>query len=285
MHSTWAISPFSIKYGEFQVSIKVAVNDRGDFVVSRTDDKTGKIKDGTVYVPEDMDSMETLARVFKTQQRAHGAIRRAFLSFAAMVAASTRLDGFVGKADKASGKLPKELKAAWRDAESAMFDLMVQQGCAWWHHKDKATGETVFDEQGKQQALGLLRADANYERVAGVVRKFLGFVGLRPARDDGRLYPVEVMLAMIAEVMPKPETTGETGIVATLDECIQQWDALVKDADMNRATVIRGQLVALLSKVDDLRDELAKIATQSRTAAGAVAAEAINNAMKQDALV
>jgi hypothetical protein len=266
--------------------VKVSTNEKGDFVVARTDDKTGTVKDGTVYAAEQRDDISTVAKVFRQNERAHGAIRRAFLSFCALVASQPRLDGFIGKADKELGKLPKELKAAWRDAESAIFDQFVTEGCAWWAEKDKATGETKFDEMGKQKALSILRADANYERVAATVRKFIGFVGLRPARDDGRLYPVEVMLAMIAEAMPRTNNPENSGIVADLDKMIQEWDALTKDADMNQATVIRGQLVALLSKVDDLREELAKVATQARTSAGAVAAAAIHNAKTtEDALL
>lgn len=171
---------------------KIVVEPSADsslYVITTTSDK-GAVKQESVKA-EPIMAVGQMARVLSTAVKAHGAYRNAALTFLGLVYTQQCLNGFAASADKATGKVSSEFKAAVRDAETATVKQLVTDGVL-----------KLKDEPAIQEFLSVLRDDKNYSNAKVTTNRYFGIVGSNCVTQSGYVVPVPVMQAHIRDALP-----------------------------------------------------------------------------------
>ena len=180
-----------------------------------------------------------MGKVLSTAVKAHGAYRVAALTFLGLVYQQQCLNGFAGSADKATGKVSTEFKAAVRDAETSAVKQLAAEG--------------VFkfkDEPALQEFLSTLRDDKNYSNAKVTTNRYFGIVGDICVTQSGFVVPVPVMQARIKDVLPVEEKDDSiAGMLRAVHE------------KMAKITIESGDAIDSLSLVNALRSTLEGIVT------------------------
>lgn len=183
------------------MTVEIQTLENGVFQLLKTNDKTGKVTDAEKIQAERVLEPQAIGTVIGQQIKTHGAVRLGWLSFLSLVLASPRLDGFKGTADRATGKVSNEFKAAVRDAESDAVRGLVAANAI---KLPVVKGDN--DELRLQRFLSTLRDDKNYSNAKVTANKYFALVGHNVVTDGGYIVPVPVMQAAIAAVVDKVET-------------------------------------------------------------------------------
>lgn len=194
----------------------------GVYQISKIDERTGKVNDVIVEKADHILDPHQLGVVISQTVKGSLSRRAAFCSFLGLVYGHPRLDGFKGSADRATGKVSVEFKAAVRDVESAVVSDLVQAG----HIKLPKTGNP---EENLQAFLSQLRDDKNYSNVKVTTNKYFALVGVNCTTQSGFIVPVPVMQAQIAEVVERP--TVDNSIAAKLKAIKEKMDSGTIAAD------------------------------------------------------
>ena len=180
------------------MTVEIQTLENGVFQLVKTNDKTGKVTDAEKIQADKVLEPSAIGSVIGQQIKTHGAVRLGWLSFLSLVLASPRLDGFKGTADRATGKVSNEFKAAVRDAESDAVRGLVAANAI---KLPVVKGDN--DELRLQRFLSTLRDDKNYSNAKVTANKYFALVGHNVVTDGGYIVPVPVMQAAIAAVVDK----------------------------------------------------------------------------------
>lgn len=224
------------------MTVEIQVLQDGLFQLVKKNDKTGKVADAEKIQAERVLDPKAIGTAIGQQVKTHGAVRLGWLSFLSLVLASPRLDGFKGTADRTTGKVSNEFKAAVRDAESDAVRQLVA---------DNAVKLPVIkgdnDELRLQRFLSTLRDDKNYSNAKVTANKYFALVGHNVVTEGGYVVPVPVMQAAIAAIVDKVPT--DKSVAAKL-KAIEEWladntldadDAVDSMAALNRlAGIVMG---------------------------------------------
>lgn len=251
------------------MSTQIEMITDGQFRLTKTDDKTGKVLDSVVEHADAALTGQQLGQILTHTVKAAGTRRAAFCSFLGLVYASSRLDGFKGTGDTSTGKLSAEFKAAVRDVESDVVKALVADGSV----KLAKSGNA---EENMQTFLSGLRDDKNYSNAKNTTNKYFAFCGMSCVTTSGFVVPVPVMQATLADTIereaPDNSVSGklrgiEEQLAATTIDAVDAIDAL---ASAKR----------LLSTLEGVVKYYAELATAQRhTAVPEAAQEAMNKAM------
>lgn len=246
---------------------KISINrlQDGRFQVQK-DNADGKTLSVELFKPEALDTIEQLAKGLGAVARTHGAIRQHFWSLCHSVLSSQRMAGFKGKGDLTTGKVPKEAKAAWRDAESAIFESLRP---LW--------GKMAADEAGYQAVCATIREDKNYGGLRTLATKLWVFVGTAIADSEGQCIPVPVAQAMVADALSGIQTDSQS-YVGKLAFLVQDWEEESKTLTAEDLAAVIAHAEVLAVKAKTLREQLAVMATQTRTGAKIAAEQVIAKA-------
>lgn len=210
------------------MSTQIEMITDGQFRLTKTDDKTGKVLDSVVEHADKALEGSALGTILSHTVKAAGTRRAAFCSFLGLVYASPRLDGFKGTGDVTTGKLSAEFKAAVRDVESDVVKALVAEGSI----KLAKSGNA---EENMQTFLSGLRDDKNYSNAKNTTNKYFAFCGMSCVTTSGFVVPVPVMQATLADTIEReaPDTSVsgkmkaiEEQLAATTIDAIDAIDAL-----------------------------------------------------------
>ncbi len=178
------------------MSTQIEMVAEGQFRLTKTDDKTGKVLDSVVEHADKAMAGAALGQILSHTVKGASTRRAAFCSFLGLVYASPRLDGFKGTGDRDTGKLSVEFKAAVRDVESDVVKALIAEGSV----KLPKTGNP---EENMQAFLSGLRDDKNYSNAKNTTNKFFALCGASCVTQSGFVVPVPVMAAQIADVVER----------------------------------------------------------------------------------
>lgn len=243
---------------------QISVGPQGQFTLTTVDAKTGKVGDAVTVQASKALENKALGQIVSATIKAATTRRDAWLSLLGLVFAQPRLDGFKGQGDKTTGKVSKEFKAAVRDAEGETIRALVEDGSI---KLPKGDPETMM-----QQFLSGLRDDKNYSNVKVTANRYFALVGANVVTSSGYLMPVEVMQAEITAVCDKPAT--DNSVASKLRAVLELLDEISSDDVIDSLSLCN----TLRSKLEELRDKNAEIATNNPVNATAVAAAAIAQA-------
>lgn len=238
------------------MTIEIQVLQDGVFQLVKKNDKTGKVSDAEKIQADKVLEPTAIGSIIGQQVKTHGAVRLGWLSFLSLVLASPRLDGFKGAADRATGKVSNEFKAAVRDAESDAVRGLVAANAI---KLPVVKGDN--DELRLQRFLSTLRDDKNYSNAKVTANKYFALVGHNVVTESGYIVPVPVMQAAIAAVVEKVETDKS---VAGKLAAIEAWLA-DNTLDADDAVDSLAALNRLLTTVIGVNKHYAEMATAVRS--------------------
>mgnify|MGYP000181501696 CR=1 FL=1 len=175
---------------------QVAATDNGlQFLVTRSNGKVEALPGDFAFVAP-LDTEHSLD-VLKKEVSGRGTVTRAALSSLYAILQSPRMDGYKGQGNingtDGTERLPKEIKTAMRDAESAFFTPMFK------------------DTKKLDQFLTGIRDAGIYATVKGVALKYFWFAGKLPSLYEGdnprpeKLLSVSAMQKLLANMEDKQE--------------------------------------------------------------------------------
>lgn len=228
------------------------------FQVQKVDEKTGKVSDVEKYEGEQALSDKQTASAIAQAVKNTPNMRRAWLSFLAIVWNNPKLDGYRGTGDVKSGKLSKELKSSVRTAEELCVQAMVQNGML---KLPKASS----DEAALQGFLSVIRDDKNYSNAKNLVNRYMAFVG-GPLVEGEMLTPAPYMQARIKEVLDANAEEAEDTLppVAALIAKAQQKFAELENFGADDAAECLPRLRRLLHDIEHVAAGMAQKATEVR---------------------
>lgn len=250
------------------------------FQVQKVDEKTGKVSDVEKYEGEqalnDKQTAIAIAQAVKNTPN----MRRAWLSFLALVWDNPKLAGYRGTGDVKSGKLSKEMKASVRTAEETCVQAMVTAGML-------KLPRAASEEAALQQFLSTIRDDKNYSNAKNLVNRYMAFVG-GPLVDGDVLTPAPYMQARIKEILDanaEPETDALPPVSALLMKASEKLGEIEIGAD-DVATAL-SILKPMLATLEGIQRSMAEKATEVRgnvaLNVAAAAKEAVETAQEQPA--
>lgn len=238
------------------MTIEIQVLQDGVFQLVKKNDKTGKVSDAEKIQADKVLAPTAIGSIIGQQVKTHGAVRLGWLSFLSLVLASTRLDGFKGTADRATGKVSNEFKAAVRDAESDAVRQLVA---------DNAVKLPVVkggnEELRLQRFLSTLRDDKNYSNAKVTANKYFALVGHNVVTESGYIVPVPVMQAAIAAVVEKEPTDKTVAAKLKAIELFLSENTLDADDAVDSLAVLN----RLLTTVIGVNKHYAEMATAVRS--------------------
>ncbi len=240
------------------MSMQVTTTAAGVYTLTKTDDKTGKVKDAEVITATPVMDEKAVGVAIAVTVKTAGNIRNAFCSFLGMLYTSQRLDGFKGTGDKTTGALSKEFKAAVRDVESELVRAMVDHGTLKLP-KEKAEGDVEeHKEKQIQTFLTNLRDDKNYSNAKNTTNRYFALVGANCVSQAGFLVPFPVMQAEIAQAVHRE--TPDNSIAAKLRAVKEAMDKTTMDeADIMGSLAVARDMFATL---DGMANEIARKRTE-----------------------
>jgi len=184
------------------MSTKIEVVADGQYRITKTDDKTGKVQDSVIEHADKALEGAQLGSVLTQTVKAAGTRRAAFCSFLGQIYSSPRLDGFRGTGDRKTGKLTPEFKAAVRSVEEDVVKELVGEGSI-------KLPRGVNPEESMQAFLSGLRDDKNYSNAKNTTNKYFALLGAKCVTASGFVVPVPVMQAELAELIERaaPDTS------------------------------------------------------------------------------
>jgi len=246
------------------MSTQIDVIADGQFRLTKTDNKTGKVTDSVVEHADRALSGQQLGTILSHTIKSAGTRRAAFCSFLGMLYANPRLDGFKGTGDKETGKLSAEFKAAVRDVESDVVKALVADGSV----KLPKTGNP---EENMQAFLSGLRDDKNYSNAKNTTNKYFAICGMSCVTESGFVVPVPVMQAQLADAIERvaPDNT----VSAKLRGIVEFMDAGTIDAvDCIDSLHLAKELVKSLERTAQYYAELATAQRGNKDIMGATQA-------------
>jgi len=232
------------------VSQKLQVSVAENRLVFQRETKDGKIVnvDGDFAFLSPMDNDHAL-KALKTEVSGRGNVTRAALSCLVQILNTPRTDGYKGQGDINSdtgAQMPKELKTAMRDAESAFF-------------------APQFDvKQSKQFDTFLtgLRDAGIFATCKGVALKYYYFAGKLPCLYVGGIPQTDKLLSVSAMqkllqnmVNDKPE--GDASIAARLGTLFAEFAETVNDFTPDMLAALAARLGAFSQDVKEAQNILA----------------------------
>lgn len=224
----------------------------GIYQVIKTDERTGKTMDAEVITADKAMDAHAIGTIIGQTVKSHGAFRAGALSFLGMIYQSSRLDGFKGTADRVTGKIAVEFKAAVRSVEEDVVKALVEGG----HIKLPKAGNP---EENFQAFMSTLRDDKNYSNAKVTTNKYFAFVGGNCV-EEGFIIPVPVMNARIADVVERPAV--DHSIASKLKAIKEQMDKGTIPAD--DAIDSLAYTKELLSTLQGVVNYYAELATGAR---------------------
>lgn len=238
------------------MTIEIQVLQDGLFQLVKKNDKTGRVSDAEKIQADKVLEPSAIGSVIGQQVKTHGAVRLGWLSFLSLVLASPRLDGFKGTADRATGKVSNEFKAAVRDAESDAVRQLVTDNAI---KLPVVKGDN--DELRLQRFLSTLRDDKNYSNAKVTANKYFALVGHNVVTDGGYIVPVPVMQAAIAAIVDKVETDKSVaGKLKAIEDFMADSTISAEDAVDSLAVLNR-----LLTTMVGINRNYAEMATAVRS--------------------
>lgn len=221
----------------------------GQFRLTKTDDKSGKVLDSVVEHADKALAGQQLGQILSHTVKGASTRRAAFCSFLGLVYASPRLDGFKGTGDKTTGKLSPEFKAAVRDVESDVVKTLVADGSV----KLPKMGNP---EENMQAFLSGLRDDKNYSNAKNTTNKYFALCGMNCVTSGGFVVPVPVMQAQLSDTVEREAPdTSISGKLKAVEEALT--GVTIDAADAIDSLAAAKRLTATLEGVVKYYAELA----------------------------
>lgn len=243
------------------MSTQIDILADGQFRLTKTDNKTGKVLDSVVEHADKALAGQQLGQILSQTVKSAGTRRAAFCSFLGLLYASSRLDGFKGTGDIATGKLSAEFKAAVRDVESDVVKALVADGSV----KLPKTGNP---EENMQAFLSGLRDDKNYSNAKNTTNKYFALCGMSCVTSSGYVVPVPVMQATLADTIERE--APDNSVTAKLRAIKELMDGATIDAvDCIDALHLAKELVSTLEGVAKYYAEMATAQRGNKDIVGA----------------
>lgn len=231
------------------MSTQIEMIAEGQFRLTKTDDKSGKVLDSVVEHADKALAGQQLGQILSHTVKGASTRRAAFCSFLGLVYGSPRLDGFKGTGDKKTGKLSPEFKAAVRDVESDVVKTLVAEGSV----KLPKTGNP---EENMQAFLSGLRDDKNYSNAKNTTNKYFALCGMSCVTSGGFVVPVPVMQAQLADTIEREAPdTSISGKLKAVEEALT--GVTIDAADAIDSLAAAKRLTATLEGVVKYYAELA----------------------------
>jgi hypothetical protein len=256
--------------------MKVEISsDKGVYTITKIDEKTGKVLDSTIETANVAMDEKAIGAAIAQTIKTSGSRRDAFCSFLGMLYGHQRLDGFKGTADKDTGKLSAEFKAAVRDVESLIVREMVEHGAIKLPAGKIAAGENDDPKELKIQAfLQQLRDDKNYSNAKNTTSRYYALVGANCVTQAGFIVPFPVMQAQInATVHRAPADNSIAGKLRAIKEAMDK--GTIDSADAIDSLSLAK---ALFETLQGVVNHYAEIATAARTGIDSQAQLAVESA-------
>lgn len=183
---------------------KVTVLDNGEFAIQKTNVETGKVSDLETFKADKGFTASQVAKCIGDRVKGYGAFRAASLSACGAILTNPILATWANLGDAKVGKLTKEYKAAFREAETAYFRQLAKDG-------EFNAGLKLTIDANLQKWLSTLRADSNYEAAKGMASRYHFLAGKSCVTTSGYCVPMEVMAAEVDNMKDKTAIDSSIG--------------------------------------------------------------------------
>jgi hypothetical protein len=246
---------------------EIGIVEEGVWSLTKIDEKTGKVMDATLEKAQPALNAHALGQIIGATVKSAVSRREAFCSFLGLVYAHTRLDGFKGTADKETGKVSVEFKAAVRDVESEIVKGLIEKG-------DIKLAKTGNTEENFQAFLSQLREDKNYSNVKVTCNRYFALCGANVVTQSGFIVPVPVMQAALASAVARVPV--DHSVASKLKAVKEMMDKVTIDADDAIDSLAAAR--ELVRTLEGVVNHYAELVTAARTGVAVQAEQAVEKA-------